>query len=156
MRYTKSMEATREDLAYIAGLVDGEGSITIGRRGQRPDNGGHSPQHNLVVSVVNTHLPTLQWLQETIGAGAIHYKPRNGSLGTKDCYVWKLGGNQQAHDFLTAVRPWLRMKADQCWLGLEFLAQRTSFLTAGRGHYLSGEELALREGFYLAMRSANA
>ena len=134
----------REELAYID------------RRGRRADNGGHSPQHNLIVSVVNTHLPTLQWLRKTLGAGTIHLKSRDGSIGTKDCYVWKLGGNRQAKDFLAAIRPWLRIKATQCWLGLEFLAQRTSFLTAGRGRYVSGEELALREGFYLAMRSANA
>src|SRR4051794_20740972 len=56
------------DLGYIAGLVDGEGSITIIRR---------KSNNKVCVSIVNTHRPVLEWLVETVG-GCLTGKHRNG------------------------------------------------------------------------------
>ena len=142
----------REDLAYIAGLVDGEGYIGIKKRAAT--RGYRSARHTLTVEVVNTYRPIIQWMQSSFGGSISTKKMSEGA--NKPAYVWNAGGHQAALKLLQILRPWMRIKATQVWLGLEFSAQSRSYAGCGRGHYLPDEELALREGFYLAMRSANA
>lgn len=61
-----SYKATRQlaaaDAAYIAGLVDGEGTITLSRRHARD-------RRQLVVSIANTERPLLDFVLERIGTG---------------------------------------------------------------------------------------
>lgn len=68
------------EAAYIAGLLDGEGSICP-RKGR-----------GVEVIVVGTYLPMLEWLLATTGTGTIS-KPltRTGALGSKDCRHWTTG-----------------------------------------------------------------
>jgi len=147
MQYTRNMEPTREDLAYIAGFVDGKGYIGIRKSTRKMPR---TPQHNLVVSVANTKRPVLDWMQSLFG-GAVAAQDQKPEWAV--VYRWEVSGHQQVSSFLWTIRPWLRLKADQCWLGLEFLAQRTD-RPAYRG--LPPEEAALRDGFYYAMQNLNA
>lgn len=52
------------DAAYIGGLVDGEGTVTLSRR-HRSEN------RQLVVSISNTERPLLEYVLYTVGAGKI-------------------------------------------------------------------------------------
>jgi hypothetical protein len=52
------------DAAYMAGLIDGEGTVTLSRR-HRND------QRQLVVSIANTERGLLEWTLDTVGAGKI-------------------------------------------------------------------------------------
>ena len=55
---------TNTDRAYIAGIIDGEGSILLTRQNPK--------QHPCpVVSVASTDIELLNWLVRTIGAGTI-------------------------------------------------------------------------------------
>ena len=58
----KSLDQT--DAAYIAGLIDGEGTVTLSRR-HRSEN------RQLVVSISNTDRPLLEYVLDTVGAGKI-------------------------------------------------------------------------------------
>jgi hypothetical protein len=58
----KSLDQT--DAAYIAGLIDGEGTVTLSRR-HRSEN------RQLVVSISNTDRPLLEFVLDTVGAGKI-------------------------------------------------------------------------------------
>jgi hypothetical protein len=57
-------ELSETEAAYVAGIIDGEGTITLTRthrgEGRRP-----------VVSISSTELPLLQYIQSVIGAGRI-------------------------------------------------------------------------------------
>jgi hypothetical protein len=55
------------DAAYIAGIVDGEGTITLSRK-----HAGEGRQ--LVISVSNTERGILEFVRERIGAGKITTK----------------------------------------------------------------------------------
>ena len=52
------------DAAYIAGLIDGEGTITLSRR-HRSEN------RHLVISISNTDRPLLEYVLDSVGAGKI-------------------------------------------------------------------------------------
>jgi hypothetical protein len=52
------------DAAYMAGLIDGEGTVTLSRR-RRND------QRQLAVSIANTERRLLEWTLDTVGAGKI-------------------------------------------------------------------------------------
>ena len=52
------------DAAYIAGLIDGEGTVILTRR-HRSEN------RQLVVSISNTDRPLLEYVLDTVAAGKI-------------------------------------------------------------------------------------
>ena len=105
------------------------------------------PQYQVTVSISNTRLPNLEVLQKQFG-GSIHKFPSRPKC--QPAWQWHLGEGGAAN-FLEQIRPYLRDKADQAWLALEFLAQKTP---GRRGVRLSDEEVALREGFYWAVKLA--
>jgi hypothetical protein len=85
--------------AYIAGLIDGEGTITLSRH--------HATENRrIVVSVANTELQLLRFLLGEIGAGPITRKRTTSDRHTPSfCYVvW----SRQAMDLLRQVTPFLR------------------------------------------------
>ncbi len=60
-------ELPKEVAAYIAGLIDGEGTVTLTRT--------HSNERRrLVVSIANTELPLLQFVHQQTGVGKITRK----------------------------------------------------------------------------------
>ncbi len=77
--YRKVSAFSRIDAAYIAGLIDGEGTITLSRK-HKNDN------RQLVISISNTEQPLLDYVLATVGAGKItrkktykeNHTPRNG------------------------------------------------------------------------------
>jgi hypothetical protein len=96
-----------ELLAYLAGLIDGEGSIVMMKfkEGRRPIGGSTAR-----ISVTNTDLPLMKWLVLTFG-GQYHLTGDWRKFGgTKPCYHWGLDGSATAVACLTAVLPYLRIK----------------------------------------------
>jgi hypothetical protein len=62
-------ELTPEDAAYLAGLIDGEGTITLTRR--------HSNERRqLVLSISSTERALVEWSLTSIGVGKITRKVR--------------------------------------------------------------------------------
>lgn len=85
--------------AYIAGLIDGEGTITLPRK-HRNEN------RQLAVSISNTEKSLLNFVLETIGAGKITGKrttrPHHTLIFTYALY------NRQALNLLKQIQPYLR------------------------------------------------
>lgn len=95
-RITRTLSS--EVAAYVAGLIDGEGTVTLSRR--------HRNEHRqLVVSVVNTELPISQFLLDHIGTGKITNKRAAFARHTPSfCYSVS---NLQALALLEQVMPYL-------------------------------------------------
>lgn len=93
------------DLAYAAGLLDGEGSISIA-----VSYGGKNPNHTLKVAINNTSRDMIQWLVDTFG-GRVHT--------TNSVHVWNVP-SEHIVDFLRAVRPYLTAKRAQSGVAIEF------------------------------------
>ena len=86
------------DVAYIAGLFDGEGSINITRRPERKKKHkgkGYRVSNSMRISmeISMTDQSVLIWLHEVLGVGTLTDKPRKGRRkdGTKYLmqYRWR-------------------------------------------------------------------
>ena len=88
------------EIAYAAGLFDGEGSISLVR--QR-SNRFHSPQ----VSVASNDYEVLAWLQKRMGGNIVTKQPRKAAHSVS--YDWRLT-DRRALAFLQLIRPYLVIK----------------------------------------------
>src|SRR5882724_3650772 len=100
------------DLGYLAGLLDGEGSINIIRMIAK------GPQRNylhyaLQVRIGNTDLGVLEWVAQVCG-GSIYLNAIIKSDGyvRRQCYAWYIGA-ATAKPFLEAMLPLVRIKRRQ-------------------------------------------
>ena len=89
---------TNEDIAYIAGLFDGEGSIYFARRKEKKKkhNGkGHrySMSQRISMEITMTDENVIRWVHEVLAVGTANRKPRKGLRkdGTKYLlqYKWR-------------------------------------------------------------------
>ena len=75
---------SESDIAYIAGLFDGEGSIHIKRgiENKKKHNGkpGRRISNSMRISmeITMTDQSVLRWLHEVLGVGTLNRKPRKG------------------------------------------------------------------------------
>lgn len=139
--YNRSMNTT--DIAYLAGILDGEGSIGI-----KPPPPS-SPSHQLSVQIANTNRELLSWIQSFWG-GCINKEVRRSPHHKQ---VWKLQiGGKKAGLMLRAIRPYIRIKAYQSEIAF-------AFLSLGRLPRKDQNEkiriLHERDRLYYAMKSLN-
>lgn len=101
-----------EDLAYLAGLIDGEGCISIFQRSD-------SNSLKATLTIAMTDRAPLDWASETFGA-KVYEKRVTGAAenGWKQCYVW-LVSTQKAAEILRNVLPFLKVKREQAALLVE-------------------------------------
>lgn len=87
------------DAAYVAGLIDGEGTITLSRRHA-------NERRQLVVSIVSTERAILDWVLTHIGVGKVTSK-RTTSPRHAPSFTFSVS-NRQALALLRQVVPFLR------------------------------------------------
>lgn len=85
--------------AYIAGLIDGEGTVTLTRK-HRNEN------RQLCVSISSTEKPMLEFVKQSTGVGKITNK-RTSKPNHSPSYTYAVY-NRQALDLLREVLPWLK------------------------------------------------
>lgn len=108
-----------QTLAYIAGLVDGEGTVTVSRRHKDP---ARTREWRAKTEVTNTNIEILQWLMDETGIGSVHVsRPTHPNHKPKG--RWMLHGTGAA-EFLGAILPWLRIKKPHAELVLAFHATK--------------------------------
>lgn len=104
-----------EDLAYAAGLFDGEGSIML--RPRRPRNNG-----TLIVSMSNTDASLIGWLKDRWGGFA---KPYRMQGNRKPAWSWCLAARAAAA-FLMEIQPYVvsLRNRERIRVALEFQASK--------------------------------
>ena len=135
-------------LGYIAGIVDGEGCISICPVFDKQKS--VSTSHALKVIVVNTDRDLITWLVDSVGGSMCGRHVQKATWRVP--YTWTVGG-QNAADLLRAIRPWLRIKAAQADVGL---ALRDLPRHQWRGRALDPELVEQRGALYMQMRVLNA
>ena len=134
-------------LEYIAGYIDGEGCILV-HKAAATQTGRKTPRYDLHVSAYQCSRKVLDQLAVQFG-GAVYSHMRSNRPTMRDSWSWKITGKAANH-FLTLLYPHLVEKKEQAWLGLEFYANKVG----SRGPQVSDEQVAIREGFYLALQAA--
>ncbi len=133
------------DLAWAAGILDGEGSIGIYRR--FPKQGKRSIYYRLSVQMDNTHKLTIKKIQSIMGVGSVRMYPTKG----KD--VWRWGGyDANGEKALRMLMPYLVTKKAQAEMALDFraLMRATAYENGSRG--LSSDTIAQRDAYYWKLR----
>jgi excisionase family DNA binding protein len=134
------------NLAYIAGLFDGEGSISI----------THRKQWNyfyLGITISNTYLPVVERVQQLLGGsiGGKRYKNPKYKIG----YWWRIDC-RQAGQVLEMLLPYLIIKRQKAIVAIKFQNSIRINTTQGRNGRLlplSPEEVAQRLAFKKELES---
>jgi hypothetical protein len=144
----------KEQLAYLAGLIDGEGSIIIHRyKSQYPKNRGNgrksypdkTPRFVVDVTISMTDKSTVNWIKTFFG-GHVAVRQDRRKPTYRTIYRWGLRANK-AVALTKKVRPYLITKARQADL-IIFFQENLIRKTGWKGDGIQPEELALREHFY--------
>lgn len=107
--------------AYLAGIIDGEGSISIGIT-KRIRKGVVYRNHYLRLQVTNTDSALIQWLNK-LGGSTAERKLRADYPTARVVYSWNKQC-RQAGEVLEQVYPYLITKRKQAEAGLFFQSKR--------------------------------
>lgn len=103
--------------AYMAGILDGEGSLSIGNHSGNRKNGDRHYQVN--IAVCSTDKPLIDWISYHFGGFQGEYTPKQMSKnGRKQVYRWQCSGDRLTH-ICEITLPYLIIKKRQAEILLE-------------------------------------
>ena len=138
---------TEVEMAYLAGLLDGEGHIgvtltSVGKRGERWRT------HYMCVTVSMSHLPVLEWLRETWPGGNLSPKKSQGYP------MWTVRWQSaKAAELLREIQPYMRVKSMQAALAIQFADEIAS--RPHQGAAITEPEWDRREALRISIQSLN-
>ena len=142
------MPMNNSDLAYMAGIVDGEGSVNISYRRKKKYG---DTQARVGLFVYNSDVRLLKWIQKRFH-GSVHvYAARQPT--------WKPFGAWHASDLATMrvlelVLPFLVIKKDQAKIAIRF--QKTKLpASLGRKNGVSISVAKLRRNLMVKLKKLN-
>lgn len=141
------------ELAYMAGIIDGEGSIYIGNFSKNPKTG--TPYFQTAMQVSNTEYALIDWLLRTFG-GLINKRTRRQmpANSKKDVWIWTASGDRLTH-ICEVILPYVVIKVREIEIMLKMRA--TYSLGAKKGNQgvlpLDDDLIKLRQSYMDEMRS---
>jgi hypothetical protein len=142
--------ASEAELAYCAGLWDGEGCFYIGKAEARSKRGRASPYYGLVASLMMTRREAMLKVEELFGGES---KWRKRLPPNRDVWEWKCYGDD-AKMLAKALLPYLQIKKEAALLAIQFRNHMEPFRWRGPIQ-LPPHELILREDFRQRMIALN-
>jgi len=137
---------TKEQISYLAGIIDGEGSVCIEIQSKSVRWSRKCDYYSLRLLVINTYLPMLQWIESIFG-GTI--RERKGPSHYRQCYRWNLCSHK-ASKVLVACIPYMIIKKKHAEIFIKFAETMTRANVR-----LSDEMLAYRKKLYLELKHIN-
>lgn len=111
-----------KDLGYIAGMIDGEGTLTISKHRQY-NRKKETYQYRPFIWITNTNEEVLQIIQKKVGLGTItSYQPSNKKY--KKVFYWRILKRSECLEFLRLITKTLIIKWNQALIMMEFLESR--------------------------------
>jgi hypothetical protein len=148
----KMQDNQREELAYLAGLFDGEGTICI-QKDSRPlakDNGRNwNPIYNVTFRIGMIEEKAIKGFKEFFKVGFIDCEKSYHKF--RPMWRYSIRAKDDAKMVIEKICPFLRVKQPQAWLALKYFENCPS----QRGRYMSPEILREKENIYLMMRKLN-
>ena len=136
-------------LAYLAGIIDGEGSICITKFLDKRKKSVRW-QYIGCVAIGNTDKRLIEWVIKSFSPNKTltGYKYRN----TGKSYHWELRDNK-AMELLKAVYPFLKLKKEQAKIMIDF--QKKKISDNRRGIKLKEKDYVWREKYRLEVSKLN-
>ena len=107
------------ELAYMAGIMDGEGTVTMHVHGAGGGKSLRVGRVTLVVHVSNTSMALMRWIAERWPCAIQKLPARENEPNKKVAYRWQLNANNALH-FLDELYPYLIIKRPQVKLAIRF------------------------------------
>lgn len=117
------MEPT--EAAYLAGLIDGEGSLLVQIKG-----GTHNPKISTHIEIGMTDRVVIDWTHRVTGVGKVITLAKPTNPNWSQAYRWYAYG-RQATAVLREITPYLVIKVRQAEIMLEIASLRADYR---RGH----------------------
>ena len=141
---------TPEQLAYLAGIVDGEGCFYFGKVKQ--GRYGNGTQWHCKLAVTNTDKSLTDWLNELFGGTQeIRYRYTSKQAFCRPIHRWDCSGLMLDY-ICPLILPYLIIKKRQCETIMEI---RKTYANIGSKR-LSEEVVKLREDLLVTMRNLNS
>lgn len=152
------------ELAYIAGLFDGEGCIGIHRQKylsrkdrKKPYKKGHSNHPNStyrsIITIANTDKEIIEYIQSCFNGSTHQVIVHKGNPKWKDSYEWR-ASTKTAADIIKLLLPYLRIKRRRAEILLKYQEFKDSLAKRGKRNY-SKEEWAILDQFYARIHNLN-
>jgi hypothetical protein len=146
----------REELIYLAGLFDGEGTITI--------NSGYSKKyvisnHNsdmgygVLVRIGMNDAGSIRRYHEVFGVG--QFFKEKSYKGYRAMSRWQSRNQEQVKGVILKLEPFLRLKKPQAHLALKFLDECTRPKGVRIGIPFTPEMIKKRYEYYIQMKILN-
>lgn len=107
-----------EKLAYLAGIVEGEGTIAILK--QQGTRGRRGPLYSLRLIVSNSSEKLMEWLEDNYGGSVHKVKEKHG----RTVYQWVLAP-RGAFKLLKKMQPYIIIKSEQVSIAISFQQENT-------------------------------
>jgi hypothetical protein len=132
------------DLAWLAGFIDGEGSIMFRvQRGARLKGMGLTYYYP-AIRICNTGEPTLRVVTDILDANGLPYHVSHRNEPVKENWhkAWdvEVKGLKRCAHWLSVIIPYLRTKQYKAILMLEFIRSREGY-AIGEGYSLREQEI---------------
>jgi hypothetical protein len=142
-----NQQSLQTDLGYLAGIIDGEGCITIQRTGKERKNGGKDLQP--VVIITNCNADLINHCCKILDTIEVGYNIKNSEERRpshwKTCYWLTICGLRRSQRLLNIIRKYLVSKQGQCELVLRFIESR---LNKSQGYEYDESELNMASNIH--------
>jgi len=153
MEYIKDNQREELELAYMAGIMDGEGSIRIRKVHQKNEKPEY--KYQVAMQMVNTDYETVKLFADFMGGTTIRvqdpgYKFR--PMTNKTCYQTYKSGTVEVLKYIKILYPYLRIKKKNADLAIELCEKGEKFvprkgMTQGKER-ITPEEARRRERIF--------
>lgn len=146
------MDKETMNLAYMAGVMDGDGSFSIIRRNT---NNGRSPSYYPCIQLANSFKQLIEFFIDKFGGSSGLKKAKISIDGVhrKDSHQWSLQKQTKCLPFLSKIIPFLVVKKDRAKFLKEYCERNPNLRTGSTR--LSQDVLIQREKDYWKMREFN-
>lgn len=127
---------TNTEIAYLAGIIDGEGSIMLSKY-------HHSEFPCPCISISSTDLELLDWVRDKIGSGRINKKKNYNIEKHKPSYTYT---DDTAIERMNKIEPYLVITKNK--LRAKFIIENYKKITMRNGKY-TDETRKIKEQFYI-------
>lgn len=131
LQLKQTITPSENDWAYVAAMVDGEGSLSLTMTYIKDRKGNPYPAFDCKTDISNTSKELMDWIQSRFGGKVylsvkhISKKARaNGQKSLKPCYRWYCDGQDHQEDFVLRIIPFLVIKKEQAKIVLEYVRLR--------------------------------
>jgi hypothetical protein len=141
------------DLAYMAGIIDGEGCFYIGKVAPNRADGYVSDHYRGLLKIDNTDHKLIDWLNTVFsGSNSAANRATSSKKFTRDVYSWIATGDRLL-DLCEQILPYLVIKKQHCLVMIKF---RKSYTTRLGSTKVSPEALEIRKLCLEEIRQLNS